>query len=208
MDVNLRPISAGPTVGPVSSVDKRSIMFYAMPAQAYIKGKGSPCFIENENKVLSSADILGAKIAYPKDPTQAVSLIDQRNRHAGLIESSIDLNDGERKVAVNALKTIDEALKPLLYVHIQREVDRYYADQIRKSSSDLGFMAPGVENVSLKGLRSGKVAQVRYFRDMDADAAIKISNMMKSNFGKDVKLVKIGSYANRVSRNTVELWLP
>ena len=44
VDVNLRPILLN-TVDASSLADKQSVMFYAMPAQSFTKGKDSPCFI-------------------------------------------------------------------------------------------------------------------------------------------------------------------
>jgi hypothetical protein len=56
-----------------------------------------------------------------------------------------------------------EARKPLLYIHIQRESDRPRAVALQTSTRQAGFLVPGIENVSKKGLKSGHVYVNQWF---------------------------------------------
>jgi hypothetical protein len=219
-DLNLKPIEErNIVVG--STPDRKSIMFYAMPAQAFLKGSDSICFIEQENRTISIMDAQGAAIAYPKNATQAVALSLLRDRGTAELmllknsnrESADSIATGlsvvERNAISNRYDTFMESQKPLVYIHIQNEKDRKIARILQGESVRSGFIAPGIENVSVKGLKSGKVIQVRFFRDSDKAYAMDAADIVKTTTGsKDVEVLQIKHLANKVSRNLVEVWFP
>lgn len=219
-DLNLKPIEEG-NIALSSIPDRKSIMFYAMPAQAFLKGRDSICFIEQENRAISIMDAQGAAMAYPKNATQAVALSllrdrgtaelmllkDNNRESAGSIATG--LNVVERNAIRNRYDTLIESQKPLMYIHIQNEKDREIARILQGESVKAGFIAPGIENVSIKGLKSGKLTQVRFFRDSDKGYAMEAADIIKTTTGdKDVEVMQIKHLANKVSRNLVEVWFP
>jgi hypothetical protein len=211
VDVNLRPLpAASHDFSPTP--DRRSVMFYAMPAQSFVKGSASPCFLQRENPSISPGDALAARQAYPKSPTHAVEMA-LASTHAAMVISTHDasaLAPEERQAVSDRLQATVEAKKPLLYIHIQRETDREWAREIQKAGRAAGFLVPGIENVGKKGLKSAKRPQVRFFRDMDAPYAGTASGLapMLSADGAAAQVTQVKSLADSVTRNVVEIWLP
>jgi hypothetical protein len=210
VDLNVRPVS-GPNILSTATADKQSIMFYSMPAQAYINGKNSPCFIPRENATFSAGDIQGARRAYPSDPTQAAALELQFAQAAAELSSQAQpsFTVAEQNAVSARVQSLTESQKPLLYIHIQRESDRGLARRIQQSGRAAGFFVPGIENVSRKGLKTGPVPQVRYFRNVDADYASAALKLVAEASGRDdVAKLQIKHLARRVNRNLIEIWLP
>jgi hypothetical protein len=213
VDVNLRPVPEASLIATTPTADRKSIMFYAMPSQAYVKGPESSCFIPAENTSISAEDARGARIAYPKDPTEAAQLsmaYDRTIARAASNSAGRSSLSGDEREAVDArFEAILTAKKPLLYVHIQRETDRGVGEAIRNAARDQGFIAPGVENVSRKGLKSGAIPEVRYFRVVDENSARAAAETLATVLSRgDVKVVRVKSLQNAVGRNLVEVWLP
>lgn len=210
VDVNLRPISLT-QVDASQVADKRSVMFYAMPAQAYTKGLQSSCYIPQENASISARDALGAQLAYPKNPTHAVAVALAYAQASAVVSalSKNELTTEEKTVVQSRLAAAIEAKKPLLYIHIQRETDRELAKSIQTAGRSAGFLVPGIENVSKKGLKSASVPQVRFFRDLDEAYARAAGNLVSSaNQNQATQVVQVKSLAAGVTRNLVEIWLP
>lgn len=210
VDVNLRPVDAS-LVDASSAPDKQSVMFYAMPAQAFTKGEKSPCFLKQENAGISKVDGLGARAAYPLNPTQALeAALAHAQATATLAATSIDaLGAAERNVVTSRVASAIESKRPLLYIHIQREQDRGTAAAIQRAAIASGFFVPGIENVGNKGLKSGAQAEVRYFREVDAASAKQLAALVRSQLGDSpVRVIRVKSLASSVTRNLVELWLP
>lgn len=210
VDINLRPIPAH-EADASEVADRASVMFYAMPAQAFVKGDKSVCFIAQENRDISKMDALGARMAYPKDPTQAIETAFAYAQAAASLASAekTSLTAAEKSAVQAQIDSATEAKKPLLYIHIQREQDRDTAKSIQSAGRDAGFFVPGIDNVSKKKLKSGPIPEVRYFRMADAASARQISRLVSEEFGgAPVRVVHIGSLAAKVTRNLVEVWLP
>ena len=51
----------------MTKFDAASIMLYSFPAEYYLKGKESPCFIENSNTDISRSDKVTIENMYPVD---------------------------------------------------------------------------------------------------------------------------------------------
>lgn len=210
VDVNLRPVSAG-SIDEFPDVDLRSVMYYAMPAQSYIKGAKSPCFLAKENSAISAIDRIGAQFAYPKNATQAVEVALAYAQASAVLSNQPKVNlSSEERAAVQArLDSAIEAKKPLLYIHIQREGDRDIAREMQTIGRNAGFFVPGIENVSRKGLKTGARPQVRFFREVDAQYAETVAKLIADQLKtSNVQIVKVKSLASSVSRNLVEIWLP
>ncbi len=209
VDVNLRPVLLS-TVDASKVADKQSIMFYAMPAQAFVKGEKSLCFIKEENKTISKLDGLGAQLAYPKSPTQALEIAFAYAQAAASLSAAPkdSLTAAELGAVQSRVDSANSAKRPLLYIHIQRESDREKAAGLQSAAIANGFFAPGIENVSKKGLKSGMTAEVRYFRAADASSAQQIANILGTVDGSPIRVVQVKSLAAMVTRNLVEVWLP
>ncbi|NUF24601.1 hypothetical protein HUN23_17745 [Acinetobacter oleivorans] len=212
VDINLKPKPIKTNSDYMTQIpDKESVMMYAMPAQAFIKGDKSPCFTRVENKNISKLDGLGAKMAYPMNPTEALQTADAYKRAAlSLASTPLDgLNDTEKTVVKSRLETALQSRKPLLYIQIHNESDRKEALKIQELARESGFFAPGIENVSHKNLKSGPQIEVRYFRDSDLDSAQQISSLLTNQLGVEkVKILHVKALASTVTRNMVEVWYP
>lgn len=210
VNVNLRAVSG--TEADISKVpDRKSLMFYAMPAQAYMKGAASPCFIPAENPSISKMDGLAMQLAYPKNPTQAIETALAYAQAATVLSQKQELPqlaEAEKAAVVSRIESGLEARKPLLYIHIQRESDRPRAAALQTSTRQAGFLVPGIENVSKKGLKSGAQPEVRFFRPVDASYAEAVAGKMKASGEENVRIVQVKSLALTVTRNLVEIWLP
>ena len=80
--------------------------------------------------------------------------------------------------------------------------------KIRQASQDAGFYAPEIEDVAGKGLKSASVPQIRYFREINAEYATLVAKTLLNLGYKNVRIDRIPSFANRVTRNLIEIWLP
>lgn len=210
VDVNLRPIDIS-QVYSSNFADRASVMFYAMPEQSFTKGKNSICYIPKENQGISKIDGIGAAASYPKNPTHAVEMALAYAQASTLLSSlpKEKLTSEEQQAIKNRIESGIEAKKPLLYIQIQRESDRAIAKKIQGAAQDNGFLAPGIENVFTKKLKSGPKAEIRYFREIDAPYAQKIAVLLgESLTTSDYRIVHVKSLASSVSRNLVEIWLP
>lgn len=210
VDVNLRPIDISQTYSS-NIADRASVMFYAMPEHSFIKGKNSICYIPKENQGISKIDGIGAAASYPKNPTHAVEMALAYAQSSALLSSlpKENLNSEEQQAIKNRVQSGIEAKRPLLYIQIQRESDRAIASKIQTAAQNNGFLAPGIENVAPKKLKSGPKAEIRYFREIDAPYAKKIAEIFENSLtGSDYRIVHVKSLASSVSRNLVEIWLP
>lgn len=210
VDVNLRSLPS--TESDASKLpDKKSVMFYAMPAQSFEKGTASTCFIPTENPSISKIDALAAQIAYPKNPTQAFEVALAYSQAAAILGQKQDtptLSATEKEALVSRINTTIEAKKPLLYIQIQRESGREKAKKLQIDARKSGFFVPGIENVSKKGLKSAPVPEIRYFRAIDSTYAESIASVMRAAGDMNVKISYVKSLENKVNRNLVEIWLP
>lgn len=209
VNINLQPQYNADFISSIP--DKKSIMMYAMPSQVFKNGEHSLCFIKVENKNLSDLDRLGAKIAYPKNPTEALeTTLAYKKVALAIAAAPLDkLNEAEQSVVKVRLNSATQAKTPLLYVQIHHESDREEAVKLQNLARQKGFFAPGIENVSRKNLKSGPQVEVRYFREIDIGSAQQIASMLKKELGiNDVKILHVRSLAASVSRNLVEVWYP
>jgi hypothetical protein len=188
-----------------------SVMFYAMPEQSFTKGKNSGCYIPKENQTISKIDGIGAAAAYPKNPTHAVEMALAYAQASAALSSlpQENLTSAEKIAVNNRINSEAEAQKPLLYIQIHRESDRAIANLIQQTAQSSGFLAPGIENVSKKGLKSGPTIEIRYFREIDGGYAKKVADILqKSVPSSQFRIIHVKSLAATVSRNLVEVWLP
>lgn len=210
VDVNMRPVEAG-GAALASSLDKASIFYYASPAQIYKLGTGSVCYLERENATISAEDARGAMLAYPKNPSHAITVagLSVAEMQQVLANAGTLFSDSEKSAVILRMSSHKAAAQPLLYIHIQRETDRPLAKAIQVTGKEAGFMVPGIENVSKKGLKSGKIPQIRYFRDVDEAYAQDVARITsESTNAAKVEVLHIKHLAKTVSRNLVEVWLP
>lgn len=210
VNLNLRGISQTRT-GYASGLDRKSIMMYALPSQIFKERGLRNCLIGKEAKSLSPTDIKGVNSFYPANATQAVTLA---RSYAQALENlanqpRTDFTQEESKAINLRYATAREAQRPLLYLHILREADRPLAKRMQSEATVRLFLAPGIENVSRKGLKSGKRIEVRYFRPIDKVYATEAMEIARRVAGVDtVRVVRVARYANKVTRNLVEIWIP
>lgn len=209
VDLNLRPIDSK-QLDVKSKLDLRSVMYYAMPAQAYINGAKSRCFLAKENQNISAADAQGAMLAYPRSATEMLTVAGfDEGQMTNLFERvERGLSAPQREALVLRIAAQRESARPLLYIHIQRAGDREIANRIHKESIAGGFNSQGVENMERKPARTGDTPQVRYFRDVDEGYARRESEIVERVLGKPATLVKLARLAARAKPNMVEVWLP
>lgn len=98
VDENLRalPDSYAFMIGPL---DKYSIMKYFFDASMFISGDDSPCYTKRENEALSDQDKVGARAAYPFDPTQIGVLVAQQQLFLNEVLSSPLISEALRSMA-------------------------------------------------------------------------------------------------------------
>lgn len=210
VDFNLQPVDPR-DIDLLSPIDLKSIMFYAMPWQAFKSGKKSKCFLEVENKTLSQLDIKGVMMAYPKTPSQAIELAGMSAAEFSrmMADNSSQLTDIEQRAVANRVASTIKARRPLVYIHIQREADRQLGEQLRTLNAEAGFIAPGIENVGKKGIATGKTPEVRYFREVDKESAEQVAGLLAEPLaGSEVRILHVKNLAAKVHRNLVEIWLP
>lgn len=205
VDLNLLPVLESDDDASLG-FDRDSIMTYKLHELAFTRGKQSVCYVENENSDISAMDALAVAKVYPKSVAGARADIRKLMTASAEVVSLVksNLSADERNAISLRIDTIIESRKPVLYIHIQRESDRESAESLQKSASLAGFVVPEIENVSRKGLRSGKISQVRYFRGTDAEYARKAANLLTT----PAKVIHLKSFANEVTKNTIEIWLP
>ncbi|MGI5009845.1 MAG: hypothetical protein ACRYGO_01370 [Janthinobacterium lividum] len=209
VDVNLKPIARKELLLK-SKMDIRSIMYYAMPAQVYIKGAKSPCYLAQENDRISAGDAQGAMLAYPKTATEMIALSNFNKEQMEKLIASVDkgLPKPQREAFILRIAAEQEARKPIVYIHIQRDGDMKIAELIHKKSIEGGLLSQGVENMKDKGSPTGNHPQVRYFRDVDEGYARREAAIVEAVLGRPVETIKRPQLASRAQRDMVEVWLP
>lgn len=211
VDVNLKANWQG-GADILSVHDRNSVMHYRMPVEAFIEGAKSPCYLNQENLILSAMDRQGARKAYPF-PGDKITIFSDSLVVASLPISESNASSAtpftpQEKAAYDArLQTSSRAERPLLYIQIGSENQRAAAAEIRKEGQGRGFLVPGIENVKNKAAIP-KNTEVRYFRVGDKASAEQAAALIEANRpGTSVRTVLVASMANKVSRNLVEIWL-
>lgn len=208
VDANYKPIAtAEPTIASPEP-DTGSAMFYPTSYRALYKGTQSICYLREPNSELSPTDIRGAQLAYPDLPPTRGTAHPLRSTPELIASATAPLTPQERQAVAERAAAAAAAARPILYIHIQREADRLLAKEIAQAGITAQFLVPGIENVSKKGLKSGKTAQIRYFREEHADAARQAAAVATAITGQPTGLLFAKQYGKRVTQNKVELWLP
>ncbi len=210
VDLNLKADWQG-GVDLLSIHDRKSIMHYKMPADAFIDGTKSPCYLDTENMVLSELDKQGARRAYPFPGDGLVATATAtRARDVALVlkANAVNLLAQERTALDARIQSAIRAEQPLLYIQIGSEDQRSAANAIQQTGRARGFIVPGIENVKNKA-KIPQQAEVRYFRPHDRESAEQASEILKlESPSTPVRVVRVDSLASTVSRNLVEIWLP
>jgi len=208
VDANYKPIAADASNIVSEAPDRQSALFYPISQRALFEGQYSICYLAEPNSELSPTDIRGAQLAYPDLPPARGAARPLRSTPDLIASASVPLTPQEREAVAGRAAAAQAAARPILYVHIQRASDRRFAEEIAQAARTAQFLVPGIEDVSKKGGKSGKTAQIRYFRDEHADAARQAAAVVTALTGQETELVFAKQYGKRVTRNIVELWLP
>lgn len=206
---NLRPNWQG-GADLVSGFDRKSCLLYAQPAEAFIEGAKATCYIPVENKECSAMDKVGARRAYPfpGEPRFATGAPTAVEIERVLAQSNSGLGGAEAVAVQGRLQAAMLADRPILYIQIGSEAQREAANKLRLEGRAAGFIVPSIENVKNKA-KMPKQPEVRYFRARDAESAGQASQLITGSVeSKPVRVVRVDSLANKVSKNIVEIWLP
>lgn len=117
-----------------------------------------------------------------------------------------DASDQQRAAAINQLAL---STPGRVYVQITDESDRDSANLLKDSLKAAGFKLLGVECRG-DALLIIKVADVRYYKAKDKDAASRLVETVKNARNQNVVLKYLSQYEDnpRVHQNDFELWLP
>lgn len=209
VDSQLGMLGSSAGVSLSSQLDRLSVMFYAIPADALIDGIKSACYIKQENNLISQLDKQGAGLAYP---FAAGTLSSHLPSTAVLKESLANMGQqltvAESSAFSARAAALIQARVPLVYIQIGSEEDRALARRIQSGVLGLGFLAPGIENVKNKAAVPA-VTQIRYFRPADEEHAQAVAAQIRAE-NPDIQPVVIkvgGNIAKTVNRNLVEVWI-
>jgi hypothetical protein len=105
----------------------------------------------------------------------------------------------------NALSMPPPDIKPRVYIQIQDENQRDDARKIQKALQGDSFLAPGIE---LVGTRSVKTTEVRYFRPQDAEIAEEVRDLLVRNrvSGVTVRYIRGFEDSKSMRPRHIELW--
>jgi hypothetical protein len=117
-----------------------------------------------------------------------------------------DASEQQRAAAINQLAL---SIPGRVYVQVTDESDRASANLLKDDLKAAGFKLLGVECRG-DAISIIKVADVRYYKTKDKDAASRLVETVKNATNQDVKLKYLSQYENdpRVHQNDFELWLP
>ena len=73
----------------MTKFDPASIMLYSFPAEYYLKGRDSPCFIGNSNTDVSKSDKITVEYMYPVDVSSRLQAFEQsRSQIADIVKKA------------------------------------------------------------------------------------------------------------------------
>lgn len=133
-----------------------------------------------------------------------------RNTTAQVINKATDAEHDPKRAAAVVDNVISEKpavaeLLPRIYIHIRDESQRDPARRLAGSLQKRGYIVPGIQKVE----SGADYAQVRYFKDSDADTANQIAAALKELGLRDARADEIKGYENStaIRPGHFELWL-
>lgn len=124
------------------------------------------------------------------------------------ISATLDKNASEQQRAA-AINQLALSTPGRVYVQVTDESDRASANLLKDNLKAAGFKLLGVE---CRGDARSiiKVADVRYYKAQDKDAASRLAETVKNARNENVLVKYLDKYENdpRVHQNDFELWLP
>jgi hypothetical protein len=101
VDFNMRPLSGEGLVA--TAFNKLSVMLYAFPAQFYVNGDKSECYIPQDNNGISQGDRDVLAGIYPADPNARMQRFESaKAEFSGMLDKKAE--EGTKGVTFNAMK--------------------------------------------------------------------------------------------------------
>jgi hypothetical protein len=101
VDFNMRPLSGDGLVA--TTFNKLSVMLYSFPAQFYVNGDKSECYIPHDNNDISQGDREVLAGIYPADPNARLQRFQAtKAEFSAMLDKQAE--EGTRSVTVNAMK--------------------------------------------------------------------------------------------------------
>ena len=193
----------------VSSHDRTSIMHYSLPAQAFLRGSQSPCYV-SFNSDLSQGDKRGAGRAYPFGKRNPAVALAQRARIAQEAKQTLGAFAFGRHSALDAsIDAVQHQQKRRVFFYIESDEQRELADRICEAAQE-EFAPIRVNTTADEESGPRKTVDVRFFRNpADREIANRMLRLIQDDFGiLNVRLRYVRLSPGAEHSRDLEVWIP